>query len=146
MSSVSMPGIPAPINEATLEARVHALLDNIFPTFREVKLVHQQSFTLKFGHNDITINSVPSNATHKRGRFDILLTIEDENVILLELKQEGLPLFEDDVDQGISYARFMHPMPPVTVISNGRETWLYNTYTKEKFESMSMDEAFLKRS
>jgi hypothetical protein len=135
----------SPLNESTLEARVHRVLSNVFPTFHEINLVHQESFTLSFGHNTVSINAAPSTANHKRGRFDILLTVDGENSILLELKQEGQPLTTHDIDQGISYARLLHPMPPLTLISNGRDNWFINTYSKERIDESIIDTSLLKR-
>lgn len=133
-----------PKNEATLEARIAQVLQNTFPTFKEVGIVHQKSFSIKFGHHAVLVDLKEPKARPTRAIFDILLTIDGQNIILLELKKEGLKLTNDDVSQGISYARLTHPMPPITLISNGLDNQFYNTYTKEKLEKNTIDLAYLK--
>ena len=47
----------------------------------------------------------------------------------LELKRPGSLLTTDDDEQGLSYARMLHPRPPLVVVTNGQATrsdiWLY---------------------
>lgn len=107
-------------NEATLESRLDKVLTSVFPTFKQVKIEHQRSFSIKFGHHNVVIDGKAPFNRPSRAILDILLTIEGENVILLELKREGLALGEEDVSQGISYARLVHPMPPLTLIQTVR--------------------------
>lgn len=125
-------------NEATLEARIDRVLTSAFPTFKDVKVEHQKSFSIKFGHHNVKVDLKEPSNYPSRAIFDILLTIEKKNVILLELKKEGLALTEKDVLQGISYARLLHPMPPLTLISNGIDNHFYNTYTKEIIEATTI--------
>ncbi|RYZ84673.1 MAG: hypothetical protein EOP04_17560 [Proteobacteria bacterium] len=65
--------------------------------------------------------------------------------MLLELKKEGLPLTEEDASQGLSYARLTHPMPPITLVSNGTDNKFYNTYTKEKLTNETVDLEFIQK-
>lgn len=133
------------INEATLEARLHHVLMTVFPTFREVKVEHQKSFSIKFGHHAVEVDLKEPSNYPSRAILDILLTVDGKNSILLELKKENLALDDDDVSQGISYARLTHPMPPLTLISNGSVNWFYNTYTKKKIEEPSVDLEFIQK-
>jgi len=133
------------INEATLEARLERVLTTVFPTFREVNVEHQKSFSIKFGHHNVDVDLKAPSTYPSRAILDILLTIGGKNIILLELKKESLALTDDDVSQGISYARLVHPMPPLTLISNGTDNQFYNTYTKEKIEATSVDLDFIQR-
>jgi hypothetical protein len=132
-------------SEATLEAKIDRVLTSAFPTFKEVKVEHQKSFSIKFGHHNVKVDLKEPSNYPSRAIFDILLTIEKKNVILLELKKEGLALTAEDVLQGISYARLLHPMPPLTLISNGTDNQFYNTYTKEKIEAKNIDFAFIQK-
>jgi hypothetical protein len=131
------------INEATLEARIAQVLRTTFPTYEDVNVIHQKSFSIKFGHHEVTVDSKEPSKRANRAICDILLTIGEQNIILLELKREGLSISEEDVDQGISYARLTHPMPPLTLISNGNDNYFYNTYTKEKLDVTSVDMEYL---
>lgn len=126
-------------NEATLESKIDRVLSSIFPTFKEVKVVHQKSFSIKFGHHNVSVDLNEPSKYSARAIFDILLTIGGKNVILLELKREDLALKDEDVEQGLSYARLTHPMPPITLISNGKDNWFFNTYTKEKIDTSTVD-------
>ena len=120
------------INEATLQARLDRVLATVFPTFKEVKVEHQKSFSIKFGHHNVDVDLKEPSNYPSRAIFDILLTIEGKNIILLELKREELTLMEEDVLQGISYARLVHPMPPLTLISNGLDNqFLIHTQKKK---------------
>lgn len=132
-------------NEATLEARLDGVLSTVFPTFREVNVEHQKSFSIKFGHHDVEVDQKEPSTYPSRAILDILLTIGGKNIILLELKKEGLLLTDDDVSQGISYARLVHPMPPLTLISNGSDNQFYYTYTKEKVERTNVDLDFIQK-
>ncbi|MDY0943422.1 hypothetical protein [Priestia megaterium] len=126
------------MNEATLEARVNAELKRIFPQIYGIKLTHQMSFTLKFGHHNIKIGT--GNQNFSRGRLDILVQYDDVNLAILELKRPGKSLTDEDRDQGISYARLMPQMPPIVIISNGKETTFYRTFDKKEWNSDSLDE------
>ena len=132
-------------NEATLEARIDRVLASVFPTFKTVNIQHQKSFSIKFGHHNVKVDLVEPSSYPSRAIFDILLTIEDKNVILLELKKEGLNLTNEDILQGLSYARLIDNMPPLTLISNGKDNWFYNTYTKEKIETTNVDLAIIQK-
>lgn len=126
-------------NEAELTAKISEVLTKVFPTFEDVKLTHQKSFSIKFGHHNVQIDYEDPSNYASRAIYDILLKVGDVNCILLELKREGLKLTDEDIEQGLSYARLVHPMPPVTLISNGKENLFYNTFTKEKIDVKTID-------
>ncbi|MGA6840607.1 hypothetical protein [Priestia megaterium] len=126
------------MNEATLEARVNAELKRIFPQIYNIRLTHQLSFTVKFGHHKIKIGKGVQSSS--RGRLDILVQYDKVNLAILELKRPGKPLTDEDRDQGISYARLMSQMPPIVVISNGKETSFFRTIDKREWRPDSLDE------
>lgn len=127
------------INEATLEARIHKVLDITFPTFREFNIEHQKYFSIRLGHHEVTVDHELPPSRPVKAKLDILLRSGEQNIILLELKKEGLPLTDEDRDQGISYARLIHPMPPLVLISNGHDNVFYNTYTREPVAKDNLD-------
>lgn len=127
------------INEATLEARIHKVLSITFPTFREFNIQHQKYFSIRLGHHEVTVDHEAPPSWPVKAKFDILLKSGEQNIILLELKKEGLPLTHEDRDQGISYARLIHPMPPLVLISNGHDNVFYNTYTREQVAKDNVD-------
>ena len=134
-----------PLNEATLEARISSVLKNTFPTFESLKIKHQESFTIKFGHHNVTFDKKNTSNHSSRAIYDILLTTNDNksNLILLELKRENKKITSEDIEQGLSYARLIHPMPPITLLSNGKDHFFYNTFTKELIEKETIDFDFI---
>lgn len=132
------------MNESTLEARVHQVLENIFPTFRVANVEHQVSFSIKFGLHDVLIDN-KKPGSHNRAIADVLLTIGDRPVILMELKAQNHAIAEDDVHQGLSYGRLIDKIPPITVITNSKDTRLYNTFTREKLEASEIDAAMINK-
>ncbi|MDB5141093.1 MAG: hypothetical protein JWR12_3009 [Mucilaginibacter sp.] len=127
------------INEATLEARLHTVLEKLFPTFREMKVVHQESFSIRFGHHAVKVDLKDPTNYPNRAIFDMLLTSGDLNIMLVELKREGHQITTDDIEQGLSYGRLINPMPPLVLISNGTDNRLFDTYTKEKIDLAVID-------
>lgn len=127
------------INEITLESRIDNLLKTVFPTFNKVDVVHQSAFTLKFGHHIISIDGNSPKRNYARAISDVLIKVKDINTILLELKKEGLKINQDDIEQGLSYARLIHPMPPITLITNGKDHFFYDTYSKELIKNPPTD-------
>jgi len=89
-------------NEATLEARLHSVLEKIFPTFRHMNVVHQESFSIRFGHHAVKVDLKDPGNWPNRAIFDMLLTSGDLNIMLVELKREGHELTADDIEQGLS--------------------------------------------
>lgn len=130
------------MNEATLEARLNAELQRIFPTLGALSISHQDVFTLRFGHKLITINGQDNDKAF--GRYDVLIKIDEKPIILFELKRPGKELLADDRDQGLSYARLLDSMPPLLVISNGQETEFYTTYDKKPWITDTIDDEALK--
>lgn len=127
------------INEATLEARVDHLLKEIFPTFNKIEIEHQTSFSLKFGHRDISIDGKEPIRNYARAISDIIIKQGSQNLMLLELKKESLVITQDDIEQGLSYGRLIDPMPPITLISNGKDHFFYETYTKKEIKDAPPD-------
>lgn len=126
------------MNEATFEARVNKELMKIFPCLQQVEIEHQKTFTLKFGHHKIKVNSEENEK--KYGRLDLLIKYKTNNFAVLELKRPGKVITNDDCDQGISYARLITPMPPLVIVSNGKDTYFYKTIDKSKLQIKTIDE------
>lgn len=120
------------MNEEELQIEVPALLRKIFPTFQNLKIESERSFSIKFGHKNVTIDGKEAGDHAKQGIFDLLIKINDKPTIILELKAPGHQITEEDVKQGISYARLTDPICPITVISNGVNSQVYNTITKKR--------------
>lgn len=83
--------------------------------------------------------------THATGRLDILCKRHNKSLFVLELKSDTIPITNDDRDQGISYARLLDDIAPFTIVSNGIETKVYDSITKEELNGkISEQSAFWK--
>lgn len=123
------------LNESTFEAKAHQEIKRIFPNYLNLSISHQLIFSVKLGHDDILIKP-----NIKRPRLDILLKHKDRNLTVLELKNPLVHLREDDRTQGLSYARLLVPMPPLVIVSNGKETKFFETITGSSIEFDTPDE------
>ena len=124
--------------ETDLEARANAALQQAMPWLDVTGIKHQLTFSFRLGHKDVEIDGVKSS--HRRGRLDILVESGGKRLAILELKKPEQALDEDDVAQGLSYARVLHPRPPIVVVSNGSETCTYATATGRQLEDGLPDE------
>lgn len=96
--------------------------------FNEYNLSYEYNFTIKLGKNTVKKKDYIS------GRLDILVKIDNVPFLLWEIKKEGFKITDEEVGQAISYARLTEPITPYTVVSNGRDTQIYNTISKEKIK------------
>lgn len=114
-------------SEADLESRLHAVMTNVFPWLPANAIRHQTRFTVRLGHSVIEIDG----RTRERvdGRADIIVFADDKALVVVELKRPGAALSDDDVAQGLSYARLMRPIAPLVVVSNGTDTRIYMTHS-----------------
>lgn len=129
--------------EADLEARIHAVLNSAFPWLPAHAIKHQTQFSVKLGHTAIKIGS--HNSRHARGRSDILVQVHDKPLAIVELKRENLSLSNDDVAQGLTYARLTSPMTPLVIVSNGADTRIHITYSGEEWNPVDRTELELER-
>jgi hypothetical protein len=82
---------------------------------------------------------------YARGRSDILCKRHNKNLFVIELKNDSLPITDDDRDQGISYARLLDDIAPFTIISNGIITKIFDSITKEELSGkISVQSTFWK--
>lgn len=131
------------MNEREFEQHYTNALRLILPTFQHNELQSQRSFSIKFGHHNILVDGQQPGERAKIGIYDLLLYIDQRPLIMLELKKPGLKLTEDDKNQGISYARLTHPITPVTVITNGSDVEVYDTFTKKPLEKEILEKDLL---
>lgn len=131
------------MNETDYQNRAYEVLAKLLPTFKRSEIKCQGSFSLKFGHHNVIVDGKEPSKYANRAIFDLLIYINNEPLILLELKKPGLPLSEEDIRQGISYARLTPTVTPITIVTNGEEHLIYDTLKNEPFETSQIDSIFL---
>lgn len=131
--------------EARLEARMHAVMKDVFPWLPMESFQHQTHFSVKLGRNLVKVDS--SITDKLSGRSDILVLLDEKPIAVLELKREDVSITEDDKHQGLSYARLLTPtMAPLVIVSNGKTTEIYETYSGEEWKpSERTEEELLQR-
>lgn len=83
--------------------------------------------------------NVFSDIVYRRKSVDI-----SQNVFLVEVKREGHKITDKDIDQGICYARLLEEMAPFTIITNSRETKIFDTITKKDITDNILDSSYIK--
>jgi predicted type IV restriction endonuclease len=116
-------------NEETL--RTHVLMPFLEALGLSPTSVHVEwKFSVRLGR---TINGV--DGTPAEGRADALIKNgAGDNLFVVELKRPDNKLKDNDRDQGISYARLLDQIAPFVVVSNGKETQIFDTITKEQLD------------
>jgi hypothetical protein len=127
--------------EAQFEAQLRAAILRAFPWLMAEQITHQKSFSFRFGRTTITVDAAAKSLA--RGRADVLVFFRGKPLAVFELKRPGLVLTDDDEQQGLSYARMLHPRPPLVVVSNGNNTRLLETHSGEAWAPQTKSEAAL---
>lgn len=83
----------------------------------------EKSFSIRLGKSVHTI----------KGKSDILCRRNGRNLFIIELKNDSIPIKDEDVEQGISYARLLKDnIAPFTIITNGKTTRIFDSISKEE--------------
>ncbi|MGI8508656.1 MAG: hypothetical protein ACR2MQ_04970 [Gemmatimonadaceae bacterium] len=92
----------------------------------------QRTFSIRLGRT--MVHSVDSR-TSQSGRLDYLVVRADGRpLFVVELKRPSEALTDDDRDQGISYARLLDQIAPIVLVTNGTESRLYDSITREQLQ------------
>jgi hypothetical protein len=124
--------------EADLETRIRETLKSSFPWLDPESIRHQTKFSFTFGRSNVEIDG--GTVSRHEARADILLSHKDKPLAILELKRPGVKLTSADREQGLSYARMLHPRPPLVVVTNGAETQFFETHTAEPWQPQEPSE------
>lgn len=109
--------------QARLERRIRAALPLLPAQIRLERYLH-----LRLGHHAIVIDGLASSNDETRGRYDVLVLVDGNPLLMVELKAPGADLSKEDLRQALSYARVHEPMVPLTLVTNGRNNLLRRTY------------------
>ena len=83
------------------------------------ELHFERPFRVKLGRHTVDAGEGATSRV-ATARLDVLVSRQGRNLLVVEVKAEDLLLTEDDRDQGISYARLVHPVAPFVLVTNGR--------------------------
>lgn len=89
--------------------------------FDRDELSCEDSFSISLGHHSITIGREMVN-----GRSDILITRNSRALAIIETKAPSHDLTNADAQQAISYARLLSAIAPFAIVTNGKETRVYD--------------------
>lgn len=103
----------------------------------------EKSFTIQLGRSSYRIQG-DKEVDKAQGRTDILIKNDDgKNLFILELKADKYTLTDSDKSQGISYARLLEQIPPFVIVSNGKETKIYDSITTNELSMSKASSEFL---
>jgi len=112
-------------------------VDVIVPLLKDMgidssQIEYETNFKIRLGTNEGI--EIPHFSNIKSGRSDILCRAGEQNYFIVEVKSESVGITQEDVDQGISYARLLHPIAPYVIITNGKKTKIVHSITKEEVQ------------
>lgn len=97
--------------------------------FDSKQLSFEKSFNLCLGKRLLPKEDISLN-----GRLDILVKFNDNPFMLFELKRNDKKLDEKDIKQALSYSKLIEGIVPYTVLTNGVEFKIYNTFSEEELD------------
>ncbi|PTU00606.1 hypothetical protein DBR45_21840, partial [Pseudomonas sp. HMWF031] len=124
--------------EADFEASIRGAIELAFPWVPPGEIQHQTKFSVRVGRKTVEVKSRADEA-----RADIILYSNSRPVAVLELKRHGHSLTRDDEEQGLCYAKLLNPPAPLTVVSNGSETRILDTFSGQEWKPTTPDESTL---
>ncbi|HET6843542.1 MAG TPA: hypothetical protein VFK06_17955 [Candidatus Angelobacter sp.] len=124
--------------EMDFEADLQAALRRAFPWLPPGSIRHQTKFSFNCGRALIEVNGKQQSTV--TGRADVLLYWGKQPLAVLELKRPSQAIEESDMAQGLSYARMLHPAPPLVAVTNGSELILLETHTGKEWKPSEASE------
>lgn len=114
------------MNEETLKSNV------VVPLLQSIGidsegLSFETQFSIQLGRGVYTVKG--ERVSLATGRSDILCSLNDKPLFIIEVKGEEQTLTDADRRQGLSYARLLDPMAPFVLLTNGHTSKLFDTYS-----------------
>ncbi|RKE80869.1 type I restriction enzyme HsdR N-terminal domain-containing protein [Chryseobacterium sp. AG363] len=99
--------------------------------FDESEISLERNFKIRLGKTVRPIN----------GRSDILCKRNGQNLFIVELKNDSILIDQNDIEQGISYARALEGnIAPFTIITSGKDTKIFDSVSKEELTGKNISE------
>lgn len=116
------------LNEETVKNKI------VIPYFRKLgfedkEIDYEIGFEIQLGLSKQYISKTIEE--RKRGYLDLLIKRGDQPILVIETKSPEHTLTDRDRDQAISYARHLDKIAPFSIVSNGIDTKIYDTITRE---------------
>jgi len=106
--------------------------------FEISELELEKSFQIKLGTYAIRVDT--EKQIHRASsRLDILVKKNGNPLFVIEAKTDSHSITDDDKEQAICYARLVHPIAPLAIVTNGKDSRAYNTITKEQIDNKSIN-------
>lgn len=99
--------------------------------FDDNELTFEKSFRIKLPRRSYLVDTAAEIGS-AQARLDILVTSNGKNLFVVEVKTDSAELTEDDRDQAITYCRLLHQLAPVAIVTNGRDTKMYNAIDRSE--------------
>src|SRR3990172_2433373 len=106
-------------SEEDLRAMVHSYCSEL--GFDADEISCEDYFSITLGHN-----SIPIDKKIAGGRSDILISRNGKPLAIIETKAPSHDLTDEDAQQAISYARLLAAIAPFAIVTNGKETKVYD--------------------
>lgn len=127
---------------ALTEEDIRSLVVNSWLTGHGIQLSEislEFAFEVQLGRNVWKVDGrAKSNERDKsvatRPRSDVLVRRGNTNLMIIEVKGPNEPLDDHARNQGISYARLLPQIAPFVVVTNGRESKLFDAVTTERID------------
>ena len=102
------------------------------------EMYYEQNFTFHMGHFTQRVETEKQVNT-AQSRLDILVKRNGQNLFIIEVKGPNIIIDSNDIDQAVSYARLVHPVAPLCLVTNGQDWKLVDTITKEELSQDKVD-------
>lgn len=100
--------------------------------FNPSEISLEKSFSIRLGKSKRIVN----------GRSDILCKRNGENLFVIELKNDSIQITQEDIDQGISYARLLEGnIAPFTILCNGKITKIFDSISKKELTGTKINQS-----
>lgn len=120
------------LNEENI--KIKKVLEFIYSLgFIKDELQFENNFHINLGKYTYKINT-NEQVEDTNARLDILVRRNQRNLFIIEVKREKQPISKNAIDQCVSYARLVHPISPFCIITNGKDTKIIDTITKEEID------------
>jgi hypothetical protein len=93
----------------------------------------EKTFSIRLGRNTHQVSS-DDDGYAVSGRLDLLCRKSSQNLFVIEVKRDGIKITQEDIEQGISYARLVDNIAPFVIVSNGEKTVVVDSITRGELD------------